>query len=86
MHAGIPDSAPEVIWLLLILHMLSSRRPPFGGCRHTSKCQNITAGKCVSCFVCIGSAPGQVMLGRSQLKESKMLITIGDAGTRLQSS
>lgn len=80
MHAGVPDSAPEIIWLLLILHMLSSRRPPFGGCRHTSKCQKCW---CVSCFVCTGSAPGQVMLGGSQLEESKTLITIGDDGTRL---
>lgn len=32
MHTGIPDGAPEVIWLLLILDMLSPRSPPLGGC------------------------------------------------------
>ena len=31
MHAGIPDGAPEVIRLLVILHMLPARRPPLGG-------------------------------------------------------
>ena len=37
MHTGIPDGAPEVIWLLFILDMLSPRRPPLGGYKHTEQ-------------------------------------------------
>lgn len=35
MDTGVPDCAPEVVWLLLILDMLSSWRPPLGGYRPT---------------------------------------------------
>lgn len=31
MHTGIPDGAPEVIRLLIILHMQPIRHPPLGG-------------------------------------------------------